>query len=332
MTEMSDRERLALLLRVASRYYLDDVSQAEIAREINFSRATVSRLLAEARQQGVVRFQVEHPLGRVLELEAELGREFGLDRVRIVDPADSQSTLQQIARCAAELIMQTIRPDSVVAVSNGRTLAAVVDELPRRRYRDVYAVQMIGGLGKQNPMLDSPELCRKVAESMGGRYQGMPVPLIVETPELAAAMRREPAISTALALASHADVALVGIGSTDPQGSGQIFEGWMTPEISAELWRAGAVGHIAGHHFDVFGRHLESSWCQRLVSIRIDKLVGIKEVLAVAFGTAKVQAILGALRGGFLSSLVTDLSTARAVLAASDNSAAGATGSAQTIR
>lgn len=332
MNEKDDREHLALLLQVATRYYLDNLSQVDIAREIRFSRATVSRLLAEARQRGVVRFQVEHPLGRVLELEAELCRQFGLRQARIVDPSNSPSALQQLARCAAELVLQTIRPDSVIAVSNGRTLAAVVDELPKRRYNDVYAVQMIGGLGKQNPMVDSPELCRKVAESLGGRYQGMPVPLIVETPELAAAMRREPAIATALALASHADVALVGIGTTDQYGSGQIFEGWMTPEISAELWRAGAVGHIAGHHFDAYGRHLESSLCQRLISIRIEKLTDIGEVLAVAFGPEKGPAILGALRGGFLSSLVTDVNTARRVLALSGTAAVAENSLNQPIR
>lgn len=316
MSTDSERQHMELLCEASRRYYLAQESQIWIAQELNFSRATVSRLLAEARERGVVKFEVVNPLGGVLDIERELCELFGLRQARVVDSSNPRSLAGQVSRSAAELIQQTVRRDSIIAVSNGSTLAAVVAELPEKRNRssDVHVVQMIGALGKHNPMLDSPELCRKVAAAFGGSYQTMPVPFILETPELAAAMRRESSIATALALATHADIALVGIGATDQHGSGQIFEGWMTPEISAQLWQDGAVGHIVGHHFDVSGTHLDSVLCQRLISVSHDKLGQIKEVLAVAYGPKKVRAILAALRAGYLSTLVTDLSTARAVL------------------
>ncbi|GAA1049735.1 sugar-binding transcriptional regulator [Arthrobacter russicus] len=316
MSTDAERQHLELLFDASRRYYLEQQSQVRIAQELNFSRATVSRLLAEARERGVVKFEVTHPMGGVLGIERELCEAFGLRQARVVDSSNPRSLPGQVARSAAELIQRTVRKDSVIAVSNGSALAAVVAELPEKRQRssDVHVVQMIGALGKHNPMLDSPELCRKVAASFGGSYQTMPVPLILESAELAVAMRRESPIATALALAAHADIALVGIGATDRHGSGQIFEGWMTPEISAGLWRDGAVGHLVGHHFDISGKHVDSALCRRLISVSPDKLAQIKEVIAVAYGQKKVRAILAALRAGHLSTLITDFGTARAVL------------------
>ena len=52
------RKRLAY---VARRYYLEDKKQSDIAGELGISRPMVSRLLAEARELGVVEITIHDP-------------------------------------------------------------------------------------------------------------------------------------------------------------------------------------------------------------------------------------------------------------------------------
>jgi DNA-binding transcriptional regulator LsrR (DeoR family) len=310
----TDRDHLQLLLKVAKRYYLDEASQEEIAREIQVSRATVSRLLGEARRRRIVRFQISHPLERVVALEEALVKNFGLHGARVAEPATGASSLAAVAECAAEYLVEATGPDSIVAVSNGSTISAVVAEFPRLHRRDTCIVQMIGALAQGNPLVDSPDICRRLADSFGGTYRLLPVPLIVGSAQLARALRSEESVATALALGAHADVALTGIGSTDGQGSGAIFSGWLTPEMSAEFHQAGAVGHICGHHIDRQGRHVLHELCQRILSVPLERLANIRTVIAAAFGEQKTDAIIGALRGRHVNVLVTDAATAVAVL------------------
>ncbi len=310
----TDHDRLLLLLHVARRYYLDDAGQQDIANECGVSRATVSRLLSQARERGVVRIEVGHPLERVVDLEAELVTAFGLRAARVAQSDVAVEGMESVAGCAAEVVVDLVHDDAVIAVSNGTALSAMVAAMPQRRKRDVTVVQMIGSLGQDNQLIDSPDLCRRLADSLGGTYRIMPVPLVVKTASLATAMRRENSIAMTLALGSRPDVALVGIGACDEQGSGHIFDGWMTPAINRRLRDAGAVGHVVGHHFDRSGRHIDSELCHRTIGVAIERLREIPTVVGVAAGANKEAAILGALRGGMVDILVTDPATATAVL------------------
>ena len=314
-----NRDRLDLLLRIARLYYEDDVNQQRIADEEGISRPTVSRLLDEARATGVVTIRVAHPLQRQLELEAHLRERYSLAEAWVSDlqPDDETDALHATARVAAHVLAANVRPDSIVAISNGRTLAAVVDAfaaIAPKRCRDSCVVQMIGGLGQSNTLTDSPDLCPSLARALGGRHRDMPVPLVVASDQLASALRRESTIDLTLQLASRADIALVGIGVTGPHGSGQIFDGWMSPEIAAQLHAGGAVGHVAGHHFDRPGQHVPSDLCRRTIGVPLERLREITQVVGVAAGTEKAAAIHGALTGGYINTLVIDAAAARAVL------------------
>ena len=137
-----DRERLQLLLRVATLYWIEGESQADIAVELGYSRPQISRLLAEARRRGVVSVNVHHPLERALELEAALTERFELASARVathIDDNDAESTAP-VAALAAETVLSMIRPDSVIGVTNGRAVSQVVAALPSTRYSEVTVV------------------------------------------------------------------------------------------------------------------------------------------------------------------------------------------------
>lgn len=309
-----ERDHVQLLLDVAKWYYVEGLDQVEIGKRIGYSRSRVSRLLGEARERRIVRFIVGHPLERAFELESQLVSKFDLTTARVAVPDADMPPSQAVVEAAAQIVGEVCTNGSVIGVSNGSTLSDVVAALGRTTHRDSLVIQMIGTLGKDNPLIDSPDITRRLAESLGCPYRLMPAPLVVGSERLATALRKEDSIRNALMLGSHADVALVGVGAFGSGGSGTIFSGFQSDSTVKELNRLGAVGHICGHHFDTHGRHIVDDWCARVMAVHLDRLRDIRTVLGVAYGPDKVAALRGALTGGYLRMLVTDAPTARALV------------------
>ena len=178
---MTDREHIQTLLTVAKRYWLEQATQAEIAAEIGYSRSMVSRLLDEARRRGIITFTVQHPLQRAVALEQDLTRTFGLACARVA-MSDDDSAAHEVSRMASDLVTTYMHPDSVIALSNGRGVASVVRAMTPTRHPEATVVQAIGGTARGNLLLDSPELCRQLAERLGCAYRVMPAPVLVSNP------------------------------------------------------------------------------------------------------------------------------------------------------
>nr|WP_279590723.1 sugar-binding transcriptional regulator [Dermatophilus congolensis] len=307
------REHIQLLLSVSRWYYEDQLSQSTIASRIGYSRSSVSRLLTQARQRGIVRFDISHPVERHMALESALVERFGLRSARVTDSAVEGDPGP--ARAGAEVVVEAVQRATVLAVSAGTTVSEVAYELPAMSLRDLHVVQMIGALSRANPLVDSPDVTRRIAERLGGDYRQMPAPLIVGTPRLARELKKEESVANALALASHADVALVGIGAMDETGSsGPIFNGWISHAESRRLLAMGAVGHVSGHHFDAQGHPVVTDLYERVLSVPLERLRSVRTVIGVAAGEGKTAAIRGALLGGYINVFVTDAATAHRVL------------------
>ena len=214
MTTTESRNHIELVLKIARMYYTDNLTQAQIAAQIGYSRPTISRLLSESRDRGMVRIEIGHPLERLIQLEDALVRRYGLKCARVaqVNPGQDPSTI--VPRYAAALLTEKSSPDSLITVSNGRAVAATVREVAIQDWPKSNVAQMVGALSPSNPMTDSPDICRMLAERLGGTVTTLHVPMILSSAHIAAAMRQEPQIATALALGGGADVALEGVGAT----------------------------------------------------------------------------------------------------------------------
>ena len=311
----TSRKHIDLMLRVARAYYLEDRTQAEIAKEIGYSRPTVSRLLKESRDLGIVHITIGHTLERIRTLERGLVNKYGLRYARVAEVKPGEDPKLIVPRYAAALFAETCSPNSLITVSNGSAVAATVREIPVCDWPKSNVAQMLGTLSPDNPMTDSPDICRMLAHRIGGTFTILPVPMILSSGELAAAMRKEPQIATALALGGGADVAIVGVGAVTTERSGHIFDAYIDQKKVAELHRRGIVGHICGHHIDGNGDHVRTELCGRTISIDIERLKRIPLVIGVAWGAPKTPAIRACLVGRLISALVTDQSTAEALLA-----------------
>jgi deoxyribonucleoside regulator len=308
--------RRELLAWVASMYYQDDLTQAEIADRIGTSRSTVSRLLRSARVEGIVSITVSYPWTTAPDVESAVAARYGLRKASILAGSDRprDETLRGLGVLAARLLNESIDHPCVVGISWGQAVHSTVRALNPDRSVPVKVVQMVGAVGEGNSLIDSPELARLLAAAYHGEFQYLHAPLLVENPSARDLLLREPRIEETLALAHKADIALVGIGAPDPGVYSLFRAGYVDQTVLRELQSAGVAGDICARHYDIQGRILDIGLNHRVIGIPLEALHGIGLVIGVAGGAKKARAILGALRGGHINVLVSDEETARRVL------------------
>lgn len=310
-------ERTELLAQAASMYYEDRLTQDEIARRIGTSRSTVSRMLQEARETGVVEIAVHYPWKTVPEIENDLIARFHLRQARILlgRGRPYEEILRGLGVLAARYMESILVEGTLLGISWGVAVYSTVRALRPDRRLPITVVQMVGAVGEGDPLIDGPELARVLASVYGGEYRYLHAPLIVEDAHAREVLLQEPRICEMLSLARRADVALVGIGAPAPEVYSLLRAGYLDREALAQLRTQGVVGDVCARHYGAHGRVLDIELNRRIVGIELEALHDIEQVIGVAGGETKAEAILGALRGEHVNVLVTDDATARKVLA-----------------
>ncbi len=314
---MVKRDDLQLLLEVSRLYYEDDQTQEMIAQSLSLSRPKVSRLLHQAREEGIVQISIHDPFATDDNLAGELVRTFEL-QAAVVVPAGlgSQPVLRRrLGLAAARYLEQTLRDGDVIGIGWGRTLHEVVGALEgRHRSIRLHVLPLIGGLGQVSPSFQVNELARRLATAFGGTWQCLYAPAILESQEALAVMTAQPDVKQIVEAWDSLRIALVGIGNTDFHSEVRVlFVDYVAPEAQRELGAAGAVGDLCVRFFDQSGRPCPPA-VPAVLGIDLPRLRRIEHVIAVAGGADKVDAILGALRGGYVRALVTDAVAAQGIL------------------
>ena len=309
-------ERTDLLAQVAIWYYEEGLNQAAIAKRINKSRSMVSRLLDQAREAGIVEVRIRHPLRTDPELERRLCQEFDLAQAHVLarPPEDYQLLLRRLGELGARCLQAALHPGVIIGISWGTGVHAVVRAMPSTYVPDSKIVQLIGAVGYGDPMVDGVELGRWLAQKLGASFRFLSAPLLVEDEIVARALRRERINRETLELAERAEVAIIGIGTPEPEYSSLLRAGYLSQSELEELMDIGVVSDIVAHEIDEEGRVLDIAANRRAMNLEADALRRIPKVIAVSGSVVKARAITAALRGGFCSCLVTDAHAAQAVL------------------
>ncbi|MEO3801041.1 sugar-binding domain-containing protein [Nonomuraea sp. B1E8] len=300
-----------LMYAAAQQYYMEDATQGDIAKRLGVSRATVSRLLTEARKQGIVEIKVHRPTS--MEdgpLAAEVARALGLGQVFIVPkvsgPALGPWLAPGVARALAGVGLES---GDVVLVSSGTTVYECARE-GLGHYPGVTIAPAVGGQEEPQPWFQTNETTRILAERVGGVPAYLYAPAL-PGPELFYSLQHEPSVRRVMDLWAHAKCALVGVGSAPLMRQ-------MTPAFmprDAEALRQ-AVGDVCMRVYDREGTPLTYPGSERLVATRLEELRRIPATIAVAAGAEKVLSIIAGARGGYFNQLVTDAPTAEGIVAA----------------
>lgn len=301
---------LGLAARAAWLSYIGGHTQEDIARRLGVSRVKVNRLIATAHREGLVRVFVEGTAAECMALEDRLAKTYGLDFCTVApDLGESDLPLQTLAAAGAHFLLRALERSEVrvVGIGHGRTLAAIVDRLPRLPRADLKFVSLLGSLTRSaaaNPF----DVIHRLAGKTGGESYFMPVPFFADSVEDKAVLAAQRSVKDVFALAARADLVLVGIG--DLGAEAHLLEtGMITAAEFAELEREGAEGEVLGHFFKSDGGSVQADINRRALGIEPASLRG-KEVVAIAGGRSKVRALAAVLASGLLTGLVTDEATA----------------------
>jgi DNA-binding transcriptional regulator LsrR (DeoR family) len=297
-------------------YYVGGLTQDQIARELGVSRQRAQRLVSRAVAEGLIHVRLNHRIGACLDLEQGLIHRFGMTRCRVApDLGAGGDTVRSIAPAAAAELERFLRMEdpSVVALGTGRALRGMVDAMEDGIVAEQHRlVSLIGNIAPDGSA-SFFDVVMRLADKVHAPHYPMLVPVISPTPEENAAFHALPPVRKVVDLARKADVVFVGVGQMSNDAP-LLKDGFVSREELDEMQAAGAVGEVAGWVYDREGRYLDLGTNRRTGGIRVEP--GLERpAIGIAAGATKVVAIKGALQARIINGLVTDESTARALLA-----------------
>lgn len=292
-------------------YYLEHATQAQIAEVLGTSRPTVSRLLATARDTGIVEVRVRTVAESVAEdLCRRLVAGLGL-RAAHVAPSDPTGRTDAGALLAdgvgLALLGADLRPGDALLVSSGATVYSVARQgLPA--LPGVLLCPTVGGVEEPEAHYQTNEITRALALEVSGTPVMLYAPAMPE-PALHRVLMKDPHVLRVTELWDAARAALLGIGG--PPGRRSSIPSAIS---SAATTLAHAAGDICARPYDSDGRPISFPGSDRLLAIRLDQLRRVEHTIGAAVGAGKVDAILTAVRAGYVNTLVTDIATAELLL------------------
>lgn len=316
---MSD-ELTSLMSLTAKLYYLDGLGQMEIADIIGISRSKVSRLLTRARESGVVAVTINDYSPRHHELEQKLEQRFQMNKAIVVKTfaeGDVASIRHTIGYIAAPAISELMRPQMVIGTAGGRTLHQLVRYLqPVGECAGITVVQLMSNIGPQVGQIDAIELARLLSQKFNGAFYAISAPAFALDLRSRDLFLEHEQVRAVWQLYGQMQIALVGIGTLE--NSAFIERKVIAPPEVENLQRQGAVGEICGRFYDAKGQECDTPYRERIISIELEKLRSIPNVIGVTNGKDRAEAACAALQGGLINSLVIDVDGADAVLAVAD--------------
>lgn len=305
---MTSRFPDEVLYAAATRYYLEDRNQSQVAAELGTSRATVSRLLAEARRRGIVKIEVVPPAqldGE--ELADHTARTLGLHAVHLCPPIRSELPGPALASALGPALTRlNLQPGDAMLISSGRTMHAVsLTELPT--LPGVVVVPTIGGHDEPDSWYQPNEIIRQFAARVGG------TPRFIFAPAMPSAALYDSLINDAdmrdvLSLWNRARCAVLGVGAPPLSRDSLPRFVTLTPEMRS------AVGDVCSRFYDNAGKPLPFPGSEHLIATALQTLHSIPVSIAVAYGPSKIAAIVAGAAAGYFNELVTDTATAERCL------------------
>lgn len=296
------------LVQASRLYYELGETQSRVAELLGVTRPQVSRLLKRARAEGIVEIRIVDRSEDVSPAADALRERFGLTAVHLapslVGPEDVRRRM--VGRLGAEVLRAAVRDGAVVGVGDGASISALADAMDEPlRQTGATVVPLCGGYWFTGP---AREPFRRVADGIGGVPQGLLAPGLVEDPATKTSLYAHAGVRRILDLWDRVDVAAFGLGGPTWTAAA------LGDVVVGELEAAGAVGELLIAPYDLGGRFVGEALRDRTIAFDARELPRVPVRIAVSGGATKVRPMLGALRTGVVTTLVTDVRTAEAVL------------------
>lgn len=300
------------LLWAAWLYYEEGLTQGAIAEQMGVSRPSVNAYLADARSRGIVNIEIAPEKFRDLTIAKALRDHFGLQDCLVIPTDGSERLLiNRLGDAGARVLGRNLRSGDTLAVTWGRTVLSLADQIICPGLKDVRVVQATGGTTAKIPW--TPEACSSLlAKALNARAIPISAPAIVSSAAMRAMLMQESVLAEQLGILAEANRIVMGISSLRPESTIHT-SGFLDGGMQHTHYQD-AVGSLVGRFISARGEPVIGPMHDRTIGLDLDQLRQIQQRIAIAGGMDKVAAILAALRGGFISILVTDSATGRGIL------------------
>jgi len=299
-----------MLIKAAEYYYIDKMTQQEIAKKMNINRVKVSRLLTRAEKNGLVDIRLKYPLNLNIQLERIFEKEFGIKEAIIIG-LDSNSAAQyfnEVARFSAEYLLNNIRDGDVLGVTWGKTLKNITGHL-KYSGKNISIFQMLGYIGD----LNSYQIVSEFSKNFNSKNFLIPVPAIVENIKTKVLLMSDKKILEIFKNINRVNIAITSIGNLSKEST-FVSSGYLSEEDLDILNKYNVIGEFCGVFFNIDGTICNNSVTKRIIGIDFKNLSKIPNLIGVVSGPEKAEAILGALRTKAFDVLITDIVTASKVI------------------
>ncbi|EQB2495613.1 sugar-binding transcriptional regulator [Raoultella planticola] len=299
-------------ITVARAYFIERKTKSQIAEDLNLSRFRVARLIEEAIERGLVKFVIEDLQEIDTELSQRLQQMYNLNQAVVLSGPDlpAANLTQQLGKLGASVVEELLKPNMNVGIASGRVLSAMADAIGNLPPLNV--IQAAGAQPGMDFSHNSIELVHRIASIGGGKAFPIYVPMWVDNPDTARNLLQEPSVSAVHKMYESLDVLLTGIGSWQTSEScmcNTFPDAWRTDALDA-----GVCADICATIIDRNGDAVPSPLDKVGLSMTASQVRNVPQVVAIAGGIEKREAIAASLKGGWVSTLVTDAGVARFLL------------------
>ena len=301
------------LVDISRLYYEEGLTQAEIAKKLKISRPAVSKLLAEARIRGIVKIEIKSPLESNENLLQPLLHQFKLDGGLIVQTGSGEANLKHrlLISQATQYIEKKLQASSSIGLGWGLETGSVLDEMksrPQNGQSNGTVCPIIGSAPNDIKWFQTNELARIFSNKTGYSPYYLPAPAFPMSNENKQLFEQTDEYQVVSSLWNNLDMVLLGIG-TYPSVPDQAT----AARFGDKLRKEGAVGMMATYYYDHEGRFIESD-NDIVIRIPLKLLMKTRVVLIIGSGLEKIQSIVGALKTGLVTHLITDEETALQIM------------------
>lgn len=302
--------------RAAWLHFVGGLTQSEVAKRLMVPATRAHRYIARAQSEGMVRVTVDATSSACVALEMTLAARYGLEwcRVAMDVPEQSALPLKALGAVGGSYLQQVVAlgTHKTIGIGHGRTIAAITGAMGRADMSAIRFVSMLGGLTRSysaNPY----DVIHTLARQGGGDAYMMPAPMFANSADDKRVMLAQSGIAATMDLIAEATLAIVGIGSLKAQDGTSMVAALEDPGRVSALRERGARAEVLGQFLDADGQIMPTEYDARVMAPSIESLRG-REVVAVAGGAEKTEAVRAALKSGLISGLIVDEMTARTLV------------------
>jgi DNA-binding transcriptional regulator LsrR (DeoR family) len=299
--------------RIAWLYYVEGMTQSEIADRVGMSRVRVNRELAVCRERGIVQIRINAKLAPCVALERELVKHFALkDAVVVPTPGDPALLPAVIGAAAGQYVSDRLTAGMSIGVAWGRTLLGSLRAIERRPLDGLTVVSLIGGLTRA-AAINTYETASRFADLFGAECYYLAAPTYTSDAESRAIFIEQASIGDVLERARQVDMAVVSVGDLGPDSTIRRLALIGEEEVET-LIAAGAIGDCLAHFIDSEGRLVDHPLNERVIGLAPSELAVVPTSILASGGVAKEQVMRAAIHGGYLNVVITDEESARRLL------------------